>query len=85
METMNISLPDPLRRFVDKQIASGRYSSASEYVRELIRFDEKRRAQERLEGLLLEGLGTPSGEMTARDWSELKKTSAGKRGKRAVR
>jgi antitoxin ParD1/3/4 len=83
METMNVSLPDPLRRFVDKQIASGRYSSASEYIRELIRFDEKRRAQERLEGLLLEGLGSPAGEMAARDWSELKKTAAGKRGKRA--
>ena len=85
METMNVSLPDPLRRFVDKQIASGRYSSASEYIRELIRFDEKRRAQERLEGLLLEGLGSPSGEMTARDWSELKKTAVGKRGKRAAK
>lgn len=85
METMNISLPDPLRRFVDRQIATGRYSSASEYVRELIRIDEKRRAQERLEGLLLEGMGSPTGEMTARDWSEMKKAAAGKREKRAAK
>src|SRR4051812_25067258 len=39
MQSMNISLPDPLKEFVDGQIAQGRYSSASEYVRELIRAD----------------------------------------------
>lgn len=56
MESMNISLPEALKDYVDGQIASGRYSSASEYVRELIRDDEKRKAQDHLESLLLEGL-----------------------------
>jgi len=37
---------DPLKQFVDGQIAQGRYSSVSEYVRELIRADEKRKADE---------------------------------------
>jgi len=68
MQTMNISLPEPLREFVDGQIASGRYSSASEYIRELIREDEKRKAEERLEALLLEGL---QGKETALSRSEL--------------
>ena len=58
MQTMNISLPDPMKDFVDGQVASGRYSSASEYVRELIRKDEKRRAEEKLEAQLLEGLNS---------------------------
>ena len=49
MQTMNISLPDPLKDFVDHQIAEGRYSSVSEYIRELIRDDEKRKAEQRLE------------------------------------
>jgi antitoxin ParD1/3/4 len=49
MHSMNISLPEPLKEFVDGQIAPGRYSSTSEYVRELIRADEKRKAEERLE------------------------------------
>ncbi|HRF73133.1 MAG TPA: type II toxin-antitoxin system ParD family antitoxin, partial [Accumulibacter sp.] len=49
---MNISLPDPLKKFVDGQIAQGRYSSVSEYVRELIRADEKRKAEEQLEAKL---------------------------------
>lgn len=56
METINISLPRALKKFADGQVASGRFSSESEHVRALIREDEKRRAQERLEEVLLEGL-----------------------------
>jgi antitoxin ParD1/3/4 len=52
MTTMNISLPDSLRRFIDKQVAEGGYGSTSEYVRELIRRDQDRR---RLREALLEG------------------------------
>ncbi len=37
MQTMNISLPEQLKEFVDEQVGSGRYSSVSEYVRDLIR------------------------------------------------
>jgi putative addiction module CopG family antidote len=50
-----ISLPDPLKDFVEHQIADGRHSSVSEYVRELIRADGKRKSQERLEKMLLKG------------------------------
>lgn len=52
--TMNISLPESLRTFVDEQLEG--YGSASEYVRELIRADQKRLEQEKLERLLLERL-----------------------------
>jgi antitoxin ParD1/3/4 len=70
---MNISLPDPLKDFVDAQINSGRYSSVSEYVRELIRSDEKRKAEERLEAMLLEGLASPETALTSRDFEEIRK------------
>jgi len=73
MQGMNISIPDPLKEFVDSQIASGRYGSVSEYVRELIREDERRKAQPRLEGMLLEGLNAPAKEMTKKDRDILKK------------
>ncbi len=73
MQSMNISLPEPLKQFVDGQIAQGRYSSASEYVRELIRDDEKRKAQEQLEALLLEGLQGEAQVMTAEDWTAIRK------------
>ena len=72
MQSMNISLPDPLKQFVDGQIAQGRYSSASEYVRELIRADERRKAEEQLEGKLLEGLRSAEMELTPADWRAIR-------------
>ncbi len=70
---MNISLPELLKKFVDGQIASGRYSSASEYVRELIRDDENRKATKRLEALLLEGLQGEETELTREDWAAIRR------------
>ena len=52
--TMNISLPDSMKSFVDERLANDSYGSASEYVRELIRSDQKRVEQEKLERVLLE-------------------------------
>ena len=43
MATMNISLPDPMRDWVQMQIQAGKYSSSSDYVRDLIRQDQERR------------------------------------------
>lgn len=76
MQTMNISLPDPLKAFVDGQVAQGRYSSASEYVRELIRADERRKAQEALESALLEGLNSPEAPLAAEDWTVIRAEAA---------
>jgi len=58
MSTMNVSLPDELRAFVDEQVGDGRYGSTSEYVRDLIRRDQDR---QRLRRLLLDGAGSPAG------------------------
>lgn len=44
MATMNVSLPDPMKAWVEEQARSGRYSNASDYVRDLIRRDQDRRA-----------------------------------------
>ena len=72
MQTMNISLPDPLKEFVDHQIAEGRYSSVSEYMRELIRDDERRKAERRIETLLLEGLESEESELTRQDFDDIR-------------
>ncbi|MCB9797445.1 MAG: type II toxin-antitoxin system ParD family antitoxin [Alphaproteobacteria bacterium] len=56
MTTMNISLPSTMRDFVEAQVEHGGYSSSSEYVRELIREDQKRRE---LRAALLEGAASP--------------------------
>lgn len=72
MQSMNISLPDPMKEFVDGQVAKGRYSSASEYVRELIRADERRKAEDQLEELLLEGLQGKETAFTRQDWQAIR-------------
>ena len=43
MATMNVSLPDAMKDWVEGQAATGRYSNASDYVRDLIRRDQERR------------------------------------------
>lgn len=58
MSTMNISLPDALKSFVDEQVSSRGFGTSSEYVRELIRKDQERL---QLRGLLLAGASTPPG------------------------
>lgn len=52
MSTMNISLPDSLKQFVDQQVSTAGYGTSSEYVRELIRHDQERT---QLRNLLLQG------------------------------
>jgi len=42
MATMNISLPHPMKQWVEAQADTGRYSNASDYVRDLIRRDQER-------------------------------------------
>jgi len=46
MATMTVSLPDPMKDWVEAQIRQGSYASASDYVRDLIRRDRDRREQE---------------------------------------
>ncbi|MGE8639964.1 MAG: ribbon-helix-helix domain-containing protein [Achromobacter sp.] len=58
MGTMNISLPDALKSFVDEQVTERGYSTSSEYVRELIRKDQDRL---QLRGLMLAGASSAPG------------------------
>lgn len=37
MATMNISLPDEMRQFIEDQVATGLYSNASDYIRDAVR------------------------------------------------
>jgi antitoxin ParD1/3/4 len=65
------TLPEPLKEFVDWQMAAQRYSSGND-VRELDRDDEKRKVEERLETLLIDGLQSAETELTSADWSEIR-------------
>lgn len=66
MATMNVSLPDAMKDWVEGQTESGRYSNSSDYVRHLIRKDQERQASiSVLQAAIDEGLG--SGEPEAVD------------------
>ncbi len=65
MSTMNISLPEALKSFVDDQVGARGYSTPSEYVRELIRRDHDR---QHLRGLLLEGAASPRAGVADADY-----------------
>lgn len=57
MATMNVSLPDPMKSWVEERARDGSYSNASDYVRHLIRRDQERaRAIARLQSAIAEGL-----------------------------
>jgi antitoxin ParD1/3/4 len=70
-ETMNIALPEMLKTFVHDQVAAKGYTSASEYVRELIRAAQEKAMWDEIEQLVLEGLHSgPSLEITPEYWQD---------------
>ncbi|HJU21410.1 MAG TPA: type II toxin-antitoxin system ParD family antitoxin [Casimicrobiaceae bacterium] len=74
MTTMNISLPDALKEYVDQQVEQRGYGTSSEYVRELIRRDRER---QQLRSLILEGAESPiAGEADSAYFDELRRRVA---------
>lgn len=70
MATMNVSLPEALKEFVDSKVAEANYGTASEYVRELIRRDQDRA---HLREVMLQGARAPvSGEASAEYFAALR-------------
>jgi antitoxin ParD1/3/4 len=73
MTTMNISLPDDLRAFIEAEITREGYASASEYLRDLIRDAQRRNAKRELEAKLAEGLQGAPTKMTREDWQAIER------------
>jgi antitoxin ParD1/3/4 len=77
MPNVTISLPEPLKAFVDQQMASRGFGNVSEYFRTLLREAQEKERETRLEELLLEGLN--KGEDIPLDktfWKELRAEAA---------
>jgi antitoxin ParD1/3/4 len=71
MATMNVSLPDAMKAWVEQQTEGGRYGNASDYVRDLIRKDQERKAAiETLQAAITAGL--QSGEPLPFESSQFK-------------
>lgn len=72
MATMNISLNDSLKDYVQERITQADFSNASDYIRTLIRADQEQYLQKRLEQLLLDGLESGEPEIVDEQfWQQL--------------
>lgn len=74
---INIEIPDEVRVYVEAQITAGAYNSVGEYFLDLVQQDQKRKAQAKLEALLLEGINSPGEEVTPEYWQNLRSTVLG--------
>lgn len=86
MTTVTISLPEPLKSFVESQLATKGYGNVSEYFRSLLRAAQEHEENHRLETLLLEGLASgASHPVNEGFWTELKADAAALAKKHAER
>jgi len=72
MSTINISLPESMRAFVEERVAKEGYGTVSEYVRALLREDQKRTARADLDAKLLAGLNSEMIEMDENYWPRVR-------------
>jgi len=74
MATMNVSLPDEMKKYIESQVQTGKFSNTSDFVRELIRRDlEYTTKLEALRNALEEGERSGVSESTLKDiWEEVK-------------
>jgi len=73
MTTMNISLPDEMKAFIEDQLAQEGFASASEYFRSLVREAQRRNAKQALEAKFREAIESgPATPMTREDWAALR-------------
>ncbi len=68
MATMNVSLPDPMKAWVEAQVNGGQYGNASDYVRDLIRRDQNEHEQNKvLQDAITKGLESGISDRTMKD------------------
>lgn len=60
---MSFALPESMRTYIDERVRDGSYGNTSEYLRDLIRRDQREQAAARLRELITEGLASGEGEV----------------------
>ena len=77
--TLSFAIPESLVEYIDERVAGGGYGNRSEYVRDLVRRDQRDQAIERLRALISEGLASgASTPDSSADWDELERIASGK-------
>lgn len=81
---MNISLPAPLRAWVEQQVDCRGFGTASEFVRHVLREEQQRQVRQRIDAALVEGIESgPSTRMTGADWADIRREGRKRLAKRA--
>lgn len=76
--TMSFALPENMRDYIDARVSDGSYGNTSEYLRELIRRDQREQAAQRLRDLIADGLSSGDGREATDDViDELRKRALG--------
>ena len=65
--TMSFALPENMREYIDARVSDGSYGNTSEYLRELIRRDQREQAAQRLRDLIADGLASGEGREATDD------------------
>jgi antitoxin ParD1/3/4 len=78
MATMNISLPDEMKAFVEVQASQKGFGTISEYIRAIIREVQNESVEgEKLDAILLEGLNSgPASPLVKSDWERIRREGA---------
>lgn len=80
---MNISLPPPLKDWVDEQVSRRGFGTASEFVRQMLREEQQRQLRQRIDTALIEGIESgPSTPMTTQDWDDIRREGGRRLAKR---
>ena len=70
---LNVALSEPMQAFIEEQIATGKYSNASEYIYYLVEQEQERLAREQVEAMLLEGLESGEAIEVTDEWWQQKR------------
>lgn len=73
MSTIHLALPEPIQQFVEDEAARGGFHGPGDYIQSVLRDLQTRKARERLDEALLEGLDSPSSELRAEEWAEMRR------------
>jgi antitoxin ParD1/3/4 len=72
--SLNISLPEPMKEWVEAQVAAGGYGTTSEFFRQLLRAEQQRQLRQEIDdnlhAALDSGASTP---MTKKDWDRIRR------------
>ncbi len=81
--SLNISLPEAMRTWVEEQVADGGYSTPSEFVRQLLRAEQERQVRGQIDRNLLKALDSGEAtDLTSTDWEHIRQRVFAKKARR---